>query len=310
MEIPKIIDTSVTGKKVLVRADLEFGDRNSPRGRAADNIVAYLKEHGASKVKLIGHKGTPEMTGWWSEVEVNYDLRKDSREEENSQEYAKELSEGWDIYINEAFATSHRKHTSIDALPRVMKSQGKLVCLGPQFEKEIDNLHRIFTNPQKPVVTLISGLKEDKLSYVEKFLKFSDKILIGGRLPEYFKKVEEVSKVDQVEKIIVAQLNPDKEDITIHSIERFEEAVNSAGTIVVSGPLGKFEDEGHRQGTKRVFEAIVHNKEAFKVAGGGDTEKAISLLSLSGGFNWISTGGGAMLDFLANGTLPGIEALT
>jgi len=108
--------------------------------------------------------------------------------------------------------------------------------------------------------------------------------------------------------ILVAKLIPDKEDITLNSIERFEEEVKDAGTIVVSGPLGRFEDEGHKQGTERVLKAVANSK-AFKVAGGGETQKAIFSFGLEKKFDWISVGGGAMLEFLAHGTLPGIEAL-
>ena len=101
----------------------------------------------------------------------------------------------------------------------------------------------------------------------------------------------------------------DKEDITLNTIERFTSEVSKAGMIIVSGPLGRYEDEGHRQGTEKVFRAITENKNAYKIAGGGDTEKAIGSLSLASGFDWISVGGGAMLEFLSKKTLPGIEAL-
>jgi phosphoglycerate kinase len=236
-------------------------------------------------------------------------LRFEEGEEKNDQKFAEDLANLADIYVNEAFASSHREHTSVNALPKLMKLQGKQICLGLRFMEEIENLSKVFVNAKKPVVTIISGLKEDKLSYVEPFLEFSDKILIGGILPEYFEKFAiSNSQLAIKDKIFVAQLLPDKEDITINSIERFEKEIENAGTIVVSGPLGKFEDEGHRQGTQRIFEAVVTNKNAFKVAGGGDTEKAISLFAISDKFSWISTGGGAMLDFLAKGTLPGIEA--
>jgi len=103
-------------------------------------------------------------------------------------------------------------------------------------------------------------------------------------------------------------LLPDKEDITVHSVERFEQEVAKAKTIFVAGPLGKFEEPGHRMGTERVFKTIAAST-AFKVAGGGDTHKAISLLKLEGGFNWLSVGGGASLEFLAKRTLPGLAAL-
>jgi 3-phosphoglycerate kinase len=109
-------------------------------------------------------------------------------------------------------------------------------------------------------------------------------------------------------KFLIAKLEPDREDITIHSIERFGEEISKAGTILLSGPLGKFEDEGRRQGTKRVFEAVAESS-AIKIAGGGDTSEAIVLFGLEDKFDWISVGGGASLEFLANQTLPGIEAL-
>ena len=325
-ELPKISDVDITGKKVIARVDLEYTSKESPRGKATDGIVTYLKEHGATKIKLVGHKGLKEMSSWWDGVEVNYDIRADNREMENSPEMAEELSVGWDVFVNESFAESHREYTSVNALPKFMKSKNFPVCIGLRFKEEIENLERVFpsasSGSNRPVVMVISGIKEDKKEYIKNFLQFADKILVGGRLPEYFSEEERDTPVTlQDGKLIIAKLTPDKEDITLHTIERFEKELDSAGTIVVSGPLGKFEDEGHRQGTEAVFKAVVENGNAFKVAGGGDTEKALQVLSkslslregkeinLPGGFNWISVGGGAMLEFLANRTLPGIEAL-
>ena len=100
----------------------------------------------------------------------------------------------------------------------------------------------------------------------------------------------------------------DKEDITLHTIEVFKKEIRKAGTIVLAGVLGKYEDEGHRQGTKEIFEAIA-NSSACKIAGGGDTEAALTIFNLTNKFDWISVGGGAMLEFLASKTLPGIETL-
>ena len=107
---------------------------------------------------------------------------------------------------------------------------------------------------------------------------------------------------------MVAQLNPDKEDVTLRSIENFEDEIKNAKTIVLAGVIGKYEDEGHRLGTKKVFEAVAKSG-AYKVAGGGDTEAALTMLRLTDKFDWISVGGGAMLELLAKGTLPGIEVL-
>ena len=106
----------------------------------------------------------------------------------------------------------------------------------------------------------------------------------------------------------VAKLNPDKEDITIHSIELFETEIASAGTIVLAGVPGKYEEDGHRLGTERVFKAVAGSS-AFKIVGGGDSLAVVSTLNLSQSFDWISVGGGAMLEFLAKGTLPGLAAL-
>ncbi len=158
---------------------------------------------------------------------------------------------------------------------------------------------------------LISGCKEDKLCYIEPFEKIADKVLVGGRLPDYLgdEKLISVRSRGESDKLIVGNLIMDKEDITLHTIERFIEEVEKAKTIVVSGPLGKFEDEGHRQGTEGVFKAISESG-AYKIAGGGDTEKALNLLGLQDRFDWVSVGGGAMLEFLSKRTLPGLEALT
>jgi phosphoglycerate kinase len=227
-------------------------------------------------------------------------LRFNPSEEKNDQEFAKSLASGQDFFVNEAFAVSHREHASIVSLPKLLPH-----AAGLRFTEEVENLSKVLSNPKKPVVMVISGLKDDKLAYMEDFLKLGDKILIGGRLPDY---IHDTSPLRTNEKVIVGDLMADKEDITIHTMEKFETEIVSAGTIVVSGPLGKFEEEGHRQGTKRILDAIA-NCPAFKVAGGGDTESAIKLLNLTDKFNWVSIGGGAMLEFIAKGTLPGIIAL-
>jgi phosphoglycerate kinase len=110
------------------------------------------------------------------------------------------------------------------------------------------------------------------------------------------------------EKVIMAKLVPDTQDITIHTVEKFKEEIAKAGTIVVAGVQGRYEDEGHRQGTFEVFNAITASG-AFKIAGGGDAEAAITEFGLNDKFDWISVGGGAMLEFLSEGTLPGIDAI-
>jgi 3-phosphoglycerate kinase len=101
----------------------------------------------------------------------------------------------------------------------------------------------------------------------------------------------------------------DKEDITLNTIDRFSKEIKQAKTIVLAGVLGKYEDEGHRMGTEKIFSAVA-TTDAFKIVGGGDSLEAILMYHLEDKFSWISVGGGAMLDFISKKTLPGIEALT
>ncbi|MBU0572776.1 phosphoglycerate kinase [Patescibacteria group bacterium] len=324
MNLPKIEDLDFQDKKVLLRADLDIDVPKDGIGRL-EALLPTLKilTQKAAKITIIGHKGRPEgrelkelsldtvsvaleklLVQEWGEekvknidLEVSENLRFDSGEVENNEHYAEDLAEDCDVYINEAFAASHRKHASIIRLPELLPS-----AAGLRFIEEVENLEKVLKDPKRPVLLIIGGIKKDKLDYLEDFKKFADKILIGGRLPEYMP--EEIND----KKLLVAKLIMDKEDITIHAIEKFEEEISKAGTIVVAGPMGKCEEEGHMMGTKRVFKAIA-DSQAYKLAGGGETQKTISILGLTEKFDWISVGGGASLEFLAKGTLPGIEAL-
>lgn len=346
MNLPTVDSLEIEGKRVIVRADLDVGINqskveNSKRLEVLLPTIQKLLEKNPSQVEIIGHRGRPArnassiadaggpegevkeefslrpLGGWFAEKlsqEVgfveNFDnerpgnkvllmenLRFWKGEEENSEEFVNQLNSLGDVYVNEAFGSSHREHASIVGLPKRMPH-----AAGEHFAKEVEQLTKLTEDPSRPLVSFLNGVKEDKLSYLDKFIELSDFVFVGGRLPLY---MDEDYKHD---KVFVSHLIQDKEDITLHSVEKMEQEAAKAKTILLSGPVGKFEEEGHRLGTKRVFEAIA-NSEAYKIAGGGDTEAAISLFGLTDKFDWISTGGGAMLDFIANGTLPGIEAL-
>jgi phosphoglycerate kinase len=318
MDLPKITDLNVSGKRVLLRLDLDTDPNlNDLRIKSAEETLNYLKDNGA-QIIILAHRGRPNgkideslslrpfqpiFDKWGAKVEEN--LRFDPGEESNDSEFAKKLASQGDVFVNEAFASSHREHASIVGLPKLLPH-----AAGFRFQKEIDNLSKVFESPKRPLVFLISGLKEDKLQYVKTFESIADKILVGGRLPDYMgdEKLVSVRVRGEKEKIIVGNLIMDKEDITLNTIDIFGKEISKAGTIVVSGPLGKYEDPGHSQGTQKVFKAVTDSG-AFKIAGGGDTEQAISTFGLSDKFDWISVGGGAMLEFLSKHTLPGIEAL-
>lgn len=320
MDLPKLSEEKVKGKNVLLRLDLDVGVDTS-RIESAKDTLNFLVENSA-KIIIIGHKGRPNggrddslslegLTPVLSkliakevifegegQVVLKENLRFDPGEETNDENFARELASLADFYVNEAFAVSHRPHASIVGVPKFLPH-----AAGFRFTQEVENLSKVIENPKRPVIVLISGIKEDKVEMAKALAGKADKILVGGRLPKYFGD----TKADPG-KMMIADLTFDGFDITLNSIERFKKEIKEAGTIVLAGVLGKYEDEGHRQGTKEVFTAVAESN-AFKIAGGGDTEAALTMLSLTSKFDWISVGGGAMLEFLASGTLPGIEAL-
>mgnify|MGYP001567470248 CR=1 FL=1 len=318
MNLLKIADLDVSNKRVLLRLDLDTEpDPNDLRIKASEETLNYLKGKN-SQIIIIGHRGRPNgkedenlslkpfqkiFDKWGARVEEN--LRFDPGEEKNDRKLAEKLALLGEVYINEAFGNSHREHASIVGLPKLLPH-----VAGLRFEKEIENLSKVFNNSQKPVLFIVGGSKKDKLDYVEDLKKIADKILIGGRLPEYLGDEALISiklRTDN-EKLIIGNLTQDKEDITLNTIERFEEEIKKAGTIVLAGPMGKYEDKGHCQGTERIFKAVA-NSNALRIVGGGDSIAAVDSLNLSISFDWVSVGGGAMLEFLAKKTLPGIEAL-
>lgn len=276
-------------KNVLVRCDLEWIGENCSRRQATKSIISYLQSEGAKRIKVIGHKGSIDQVVELG-VDMNFDLRIDPREEANDESLAQEQANGFDIYINEAFATSHRMHCSIDALPRYMKSQGCQVGIGLRFEKEITHLSvpSLDSREGKGRVVIIGGAKaSDKAKYADEMEKKGWTVLRGGLLPG-------------------VDLRPDGLDISDTLLSTFYSLISKAQTIVLAGPMGKYEEAP--EGTKEIFTAVA-NSSAYKIAGGGDTEAALGKFGLLGKFDWISVGGGAMLEYLSIGTLVGLEAL-
>ncbi|HKB88721.1 MAG TPA: phosphoglycerate kinase [Patescibacteria group bacterium] len=327
MDLPKLGSLGVSGKKVLLRLDLDTNpDPNDLRIKASFETLDYLKEKSALEIIILAHKGrpTPEATAgettlknpdlslkpfqpifdkWGAKVEEN--LRFDPGEETNDPEFAKKLASLGDIYVNDAFGSSHREHASIVGIPKLLPH-----AIGLHFAKEVENLSKVFESPKRPVVILISGIKKDKLDMIEPLSAIADKVLVGGRLPEFLGDagLESVRLQSEDKKIIIGNLNQDKEDITLNTIERFTKEIKLAKTVVLAGVLGKCEDAGHRMGTEKVFTAVA-SSDTFSIAGGGDTLHVIESMNLENKFDWVSVGGGAMLDFLSKKTLPGIEAL-
>jgi len=335
MNLPKLESLDVSGKKVIVRLDLDVVE-DFTRVENASETLKFLVQNKAKTI-IIGHRGRPkgkavedfslallkEVIGGVADKEINFvndivgqeakseseklgegelilleNLRFDFREEANDESLARELASLAEFYVNEAFAVSHRDHASIVGIPKFLPHKA-----GIRFVEEVNNLGKVIANPKRPVVIIISGIKEDKVEMAKELTGIADKVLVGGKLPVFFG-----DQNPNPEKLIIGNLNPDGFDISVNTIERFKEEIRKAGTIVLAGVLGKYEEEGYRKGTKEVFQAVSETF-AFKVAGGGDTEAALTIFGLTEKLDWISVGGGAMLEFLAKGTLPGIEAL-
>ncbi|PIU34489.1 phosphoglycerate kinase [Candidatus Shapirobacteria bacterium CG07_land_8_20_14_0_80_39_18] len=241
-------------------------------------------------------------------------LRFDPREEGNDLEFAKELASLGDFYVNEAFAASHRAHASIVGVPKLLPH-----CAGFHFASEVESLSKVLENPKRPFVFVIGGAKpETKLPMVAEFAKKANWVLVGGTLVQSAKcppasdlqcRAGKVQSCNSRLKIIVcADLTSDGFDINTNSIKKFEEIIKNAGTVVWNGPMGKYEDEKFEAGTRKIAEAIA-GFGGFGVVGGGDTIAALKKFGLLDKIDYVSTGGGAMLEFLAKGTLPGIKAL-
>ena len=231
------------------------------------------------------------------EILLLENLRFHKEEKENNENFSKELASLGDVFVNEAFGVCHRTHASIVGIPKYLPS-----FAGFLLQKEIKILSNILERPQRPLVAILGGVKAStKIPVIENFLKIADFILVGGKIALELKMSHE--------KIILPEDYKQELDIGKKTISNFKKIIQKAGTIVWNGPMGYFEKEEFEEGTKEIALAIANSK-AFKVAGGGETSLAVSKYNLKEKFNFISVGGGAMLDFLAGKKLPGLEAIS
>ncbi len=228
-------------------------------------------------------------------------------EEENKEIFGKELSQGFGVYINDNFSTSHRQHASFVQIPKFVKD----AVAGILLEREIKNLTMVRDKPKRPAVAIIGGAKiATKLPVIKNLEKKYSKILVGGKVANEAldQKIKFSSKV-----ILPSDFSPEgKEserlDIGPLTAVAFREEIQKAKTIIWNGPLGKFEDEEASNGTRNIIQAVEESN-AFKLIGGGETVEAIKMLGDKSKYNYISQSGGAMLKFLAGEKLPGVEAI-
>lgn len=267
------------------------------------------------------------------EVLLLENIRRFDGEKTNDSVLAKGFAKMCDIYVNDAFSVSHRNHMSIIGIPKYISG-----FAGILLEKEIISIEKSLKNPKKPVLAIMGGIKfSTKIPVIKSLLKIADFVFIGGAIANSFLKVkgldigksiseenEEIAKLLKNKKITLptdvvvggqSKSKPATEilgeemiyDIGTETIKNLSFVIQKSKTIIWNGPLG-FCEGGYDKATKEALKSISKSK-AYSVIGGGDTVAIISKLKKEKDFGFVSTGGGAMLDFIANKTLPGIKAL-
>ena len=274
-------------------------------------------------------------------------LRFEPGEIKNDPEFAAVLASYTQVYINDAFGSSHRAHASISALPELIKDRG----IGFLIEKEIHMLDQLLENPKKPYLAILGGAKvSDKIGVIEKLIDIVDGFVIGGAMAYTFLKAQgkpvgkslvETDKLNYTREMIArmearkktlllpvdhlitndiasgkGELTKDANipegfmgvDIGPQTIKNFSAAIKEAQTIFWNGPMGIFETPAYSKGTFAVAQAMADNT-GTRIVGGGDSAAAAEASGLASKMTHISTGGGASLEFLQGMKLPGLEVL-
>lgn len=266
-------------------------------------------------------------------------------EEKNEMELAEKLASYGDVYVNDAFGAAHRKHSSTYAINAFFKNRA---YAGLLMKKEIDSLSALLEKPAKPFVAIIGGAKvSDKIKTIEKMMVMVDTLLIGGAMAYPFLKAkgatvgkslcsdEDVALAKQllaadkggkiqlpkdhiVSDVFDGEPSPctstsipaDKMglDIGPMTIQSYADHIKTAKTIFWNGPMGLFENKNFAKGTMSIAHTIAGTK-AFSVVGGGDSVAAVQQSGEADKFSHVSTGGGASLEFIEKGELPGVQAL-
>ncbi len=276
-------------------------------------------------------------------------LRFYAQEEEGEEVFSQALAKLGDVYINDAFGTSHRPHASIVGVTKYIKDSAS----GYLLQKEIEYLGKAIDNPERPFVAILGGAKvSDKIGVLKNLIHKADAIIIGGAMAYTFlaakgiatgsSKIEK-DKLDLASAVLAEVKAKNKEfllpvdhviaqsfkedagfqvtsndsipegwmglDIGPKSIQKFSQVIAKAKTVIWNGPMGVFEWQSFAKGTQAVAQAVANSK-AISIVGGGDSVAAINQCGLNEKITHVSTGGGASLEMLEGIVLPGIEALS
>lgn len=302
----------------------------------ANDLKKYFKKVNFIKTPILSYETEKEINNLKSgDIVILENLRRDEGEKKNSPSFARALSRYADIYVNDAFSVCHRPHASVIGITKYLPGYA-----GFQLIAEIENLSKAFS-PKHPFLFILGGAKfATKIPLIKKYLRNTDNIFIGGALANNFFKVKgdeigqslseanapEVKKLLKNEKLILpidvcvsenskshfcktseVKNNEKIVDMGPQTTKLLGEIIKKSKFILWNGPLGLYED-GFDKSTKEIIKIIADSK-VDNVIGGGDTVAVISKMNFEDKLGFVSTGGGATLDFLTNGSLPGIKAL-
>ena len=272
-------------------------------------------------------------------------VRYEAGEKKNDESLSKQIADLCDVYVMDAFGASHREHSSTYGALKYAKEG----CIGPLLSKEVSSIRKAIEDPQAPVTAIIGGAKvSSKLGVIEKFSSFCDHVIVGGGIANTFllasgkevgASLVEPEMVDAANRILemenvnvplpvdvrVAKEFSSDADAAIKSIDEIEkddlildigpqtaelycDIINQTQTTIWNGPLGVFEFKAFSKGTAALGNAVAANQ-GFSIVGGGDTVAVVEQMGISDSIGYISTGGGAFLDFVQNGTQPILDLL-
>ena len=347
MRLPRSVrDADVAGKAVLVRSDLNVPLED---GRVADDTriraslptLELLLERGAAEVRVCSHLGRPKTEEDRARyamapvaarlhellpderVRVLENTRFDPGETKNDERFARELAEGCDLYVDDAFGSAHRAHASTEAVAHLLPAYAGLLMLD-----ELEHLGRLLGDVARPFVLVSGGAKvDDKLGVLSNLGGRADTVLVGGKMAEELRAENPLGYEVElpVDVVAAAEFSARSEplvyafeelpqgwlglDIGPETRTRFVERIEGARTIFWNGPMGVFEWSSFANGTKAVAQAVAANQDAYTVVGGADSVRALNEAGLADRVSWVSTGGGASLELLEGKELPGVAAI-
>jgi phosphoglycerate kinase len=340
--VPAIRDALERGAAVMVTSHL--GRPTEGELRPEDSLAPVAQRLS----ELLNHK-VPLIQNWVDSVQVRpgevvmlENCRVNRGEKKDDPALAQKIAALCDVYVNDAFGTAHRAEATTHGVARF----AKVACAGPLMAAELDALTKALTHPARPLVAIVAGSKvSTKLTILGALAKKVDSLIVGGGIANTFllaagkpvgKSLAEAGLVGEAKKIaagtkvplpvdvvVAASLDADKGttkpvdqvaagemilDIGPQTAQAYAAEIARAGTVVWNGPVGVFEKAPFAAGTEAIARAIARSK-AYSIAGGGDTVAAINKFGIAGDIDYISTAGGAFLEFLEGKTLPAVAAL-